>query len=73
MKRDERGGQVRVLLLKRTRSNESSNPTGSARELQPWQWGSALRVTPQGMGDVTDGRGLQTTWCVHGAHGFQPR
>ena len=45
----------------------NSNPTffqiGSAREpYKRGQWGSALRATPQAtMGDVTDGRGLQTT------------
>ncbi|HWN07680.1 MAG TPA: hypothetical protein VNO50_00060, partial [Pyrinomonadaceae bacterium] len=43
------------------------NPTffRLARPREPYnrgQWGSALRATPQAtMGDVTDGRGLQTT------------
>jgi hypothetical protein len=60
---------ARSRFYKHSSETPGANPnptffqTGSAREpYNRGQWGSALRATPQAtMGDVTDGRGLQTT------------
>jgi hypothetical protein len=58
----QRDGSTDIVAAQLT-PNPTVFQTGSAREpYNRGQWGSALRTTPKAtMGDVTDGRGLQTT------------